>query len=183
MYWFSFIVTLKAKNTLKNHIRCRQHSVIIILSWTSVMTQGQSYNPSLNAQRWLTNDIAAVISNEGLAVNIDEFCDRWLGELGMRPQSAQCDVLCPLILHCRPEQNHIIYMRWCEMKTSRVNLKEQLKGKERCMLARQQRLMSGWFPRSNKANKWQKNLHSLSLDRMENSPRHMVLGWQNKTLH
>lgn len=49
--------------------------------------------------RRLTNDIAAVISNEGLAVNIDELCDKRLGELGMCSQAAECDVLCPLVLN------------------------------------------------------------------------------------
>ena len=47
----------------------------------------------------LTNDIAAVISNEGLAVNIDELCDERLGELGMSSQAAEGDVLRPQVLN------------------------------------------------------------------------------------
>lgn len=47
----------------------------------------------------LTNDVAAVISDHGLAVNIDELCDQRLGELGMCSQAAECDVLCPHVLN------------------------------------------------------------------------------------
>lgn len=48
---------------------------------------------------WLTNDIAAVISNEGFAVNIDELCDKRLRELGMGSQATECDVIRPLVLN------------------------------------------------------------------------------------
>lgn len=47
----------------------------------------------------LTDDVTAVISNECLAVNIDELGDELLGELGMRSEAAEGDVLRPLILH------------------------------------------------------------------------------------
>lgn len=53
----------------------------------------------LNDSRWLTNDIAAVICNEGFAVNIDELCDKRLRELGMCSQATECDVLRPLVLN------------------------------------------------------------------------------------
>ncbi len=60
----------------------------------------------------LTNDIAAVISNEGLAVHIDELSDKRLGELRMCPQAAECDVLCPLVLHWEGgKPDHIIHKR------------------------------------------------------------------------
>lgn len=50
-------------------------------------------------RRWLTNDIAAIISNEGFAVNINQLSDQRPGELGMSSQATQCDVLRPLVLH------------------------------------------------------------------------------------
>lgn len=48
---------------------------------------------------WLTNDITTVISNKGLAVYIDELCDKGAGELGMCSQATNCDVLSPPVLH------------------------------------------------------------------------------------
>lgn len=47
----------------------------------------------------LTDDVAAVVGDQGLAVNIDELCDQWLVELGMSPRAAERDVLAPLVLH------------------------------------------------------------------------------------
>lgn len=51
------------------------------------------------ARRRLTDDVAAVVSDQGLAVNVDELCDQRLGEPGVRPQAAERDVLAPLVLH------------------------------------------------------------------------------------
>lgn len=56
----------------------------------------------------LTNDIAAVICNEGLAVNIDELRDKRLGELGVCSQPAKCDVFGPLVLNWEVKKNHNI---------------------------------------------------------------------------
>lgn len=47
----------------------------------------------------LTNDVAAVVSDQGLAVDVDELRDLRLAELGMCPQAAKRDVLAPLVLH------------------------------------------------------------------------------------
>lgn len=47
----------------------------------------------------LTDDIATVVRDESLAVNIDELCDQRLGELGVCPQAAEGDVLRPLVLN------------------------------------------------------------------------------------
>lgn len=65
-------------------------------------------------QWWRTDDIAAVISNEGLAVNVDELCDKRLGEQGMFPQAAECDVLRPQVLNWWGKHNHINHKGGCK---------------------------------------------------------------------
>lgn len=63
----------------------------------------------------LTYYVAAIISNEGLAVNIDKLSDKWLGELGMCPQATERDVLCPLVLNWETNQSDGIQERWYEI--------------------------------------------------------------------
>lgn len=67
---------------------------------------------SVSLSEWLTNDVASIISNEGLAVNVDQLCDKWLGELRMCPQATECDVLCPLFLNWEIKPGGMIQERW-----------------------------------------------------------------------
>lgn len=52
-----------------------------------------------DASTSLTNNITTIISNKGLAVYINELCDKRAGELAMCSQATNCDVLGPFVLN------------------------------------------------------------------------------------
>lgn len=53
----------------------------------------------MEAKISLTNDDGVVVSNEHLAVDVDELCDQASFQLSVSPQSSKGDVVHPLIFH------------------------------------------------------------------------------------
>lgn len=54
---------------------------------------------SLWMSLWLTDDVAAVVSDQGLAVNVDEFSDERRRELRVSSQATEGDVLRPHVFN------------------------------------------------------------------------------------
>lgn len=53
----------------------------------------------------LTNDVAAVVGDQRLAVDVDELRDGCVAELGVRAHATQRDVLRPFVLHWSVRRN------------------------------------------------------------------------------
>lgn len=52
----------------------------------------------------LTDDVAAVVCDQRLAVDVDELGDGGMAEIGVRAHATHRDVLRPFILHWRREE-------------------------------------------------------------------------------